>query len=274
MRRFAPSLLGLLLGLLLLTPAPAAAQETPQIRATYEMYAAGLHVAEVSAAFNLGQHRYAIQLSYHTTGLVSWFRQGHQANSVAGTWDGRQPQPRQFRGDGVWRGDPNATLIDYVRGQPVIERLLSPPGDKREPIPPGLEANSIDSLSALALLIRQVQDTGRCDASARTFDGRRVSSISARTVGAETLGRSDLAIFSGTALRCDFVGRMVAGFLYRDSTPADRRPLRGSAWLASLVPNGPPIPVRMDFETRWFGEAHMYLTHLQTTPATEVAAQH
>ncbi|HUN39826.1 MAG TPA: DUF3108 domain-containing protein [Acetobacteraceae bacterium] len=270
MRRFAATLLGLLL----LNPVPAPAQDTPEIRATYEIYAAGLHVAEVSAAFKLGSTRYAIRLSYHTTGVLSWFRQGHQVNSVAGTWDGGQPRPEQFRGAGIWQGAPNATLIDYTHGQPVIERLLSPPGDKREPIPPGLEANSIDSLSALALLIRRVQDSGRCGASAHTFDGRRVSNISARTAGEDMLGRSDLAIFTGSALRCDFVGQMVAGFLYRDNAPADHRPLQGSAWLASLVPDGPPIPVRMDFQTRWFGEAHMYLTRLQTAPATEVAAQH
>jgi len=270
MRRFAPSLLGLLL----LNPVPAPAQDAPEIRATYEMYAAGLHVAEISAAFSLGPGKYAVRLSYHTTGLVSWFRQGHQVNSVAGTWDHGQPQPEQFHGDGVWQGEANATLIDYVRGEPVIEHLVSPPGDKREPIPPDLEANSIDSLSALALLIRRVQDTGRCEASAHTFDGRRVSDISVRTAGEEILGRSDLAIFTGTALRCDFVGHMVAGFLDRDNTPASRRPLRGAAWLASLVPDGPPIPVRMDFDTHWFGEAHMYLTHVQSRPTTEVAAQH
>lgn len=270
MRRFAPSLLGLLL----LTPVPAPAQGTPEIRATYEMYAAGLHVAEVSAAFRLGAGQYAIQLSYHTTGLVTLFRHGHQSSNASGRWDNGQPRPEQFSGEGVWQGEPNDTLIDYVQGQPVIERLVSPPGDKREPIPPAQEANSIDSLSALALLIRRVQDTGQCDVSAHTFDGRRVSNISASTGGEDDLGQSDRAMFSGRALRCDFVGRMVAGFLDRDNTTTDRRPLQGSAWLANLIPDAPPVPVRMDFDTHWFGQAHMYLTHLQTAPATEIAAQH
>ena len=144
------------------------------------------------------------------------------------------PQPEQFEASGVWGGDDNATLIDYVNGQPVIERLVSPPADKREPVPPALQANSVDSLSALALLIRRVQTTGRCEASVHTFDGRRASEISARTVGEEILEPSSLSMFTGKALRCDFVGQMLAGFLDR-SGPADRTPLHGSAWLATVI---------------------------------------
>ena len=268
MRRFFP----ILLGVSLLIPAPAPAQDAPELHATYEMYAAGLHVAEVTASFRLGTAHYAIQLAFHTTGLVSLFRHGHQANNVVGHWENGLPQPEQFDGSGIWGDHDNATLIDYVNGQPVIKRLVSPPDDKREPVPSALQQNSVDSLSALALLIHRVQDTGRCEASVHTFDGRRASVISAHTVAEESLGPNSLSIFTGKALRCDFIGQMQAGFLYRDDVPADRRPLHGSAWLGNVVPDSPPVPVRMDFETRWFGEAHMYLTRLEVPPATEVAA--
>lgn len=53
---------------------------------------------------------------------------------------------------------------------------------------------------------------------------------------------------------------MVAGFRLGDDHARDSRPLRGSAWLAPVVSGGPPLPVRMSFETRWFGDATMYLT--------------
>jgi len=267
MRRFALTLLYFLLA----APVAVGAEDGPELRATYEMYAAGLHVAEISVLYSLGPAQYSIEVAFHTTGLVSVFRHGHQMNSVAGIWSGGQPHPERFEGDGVWQGEDNATLIDYTNGQPVIEHLVSPMEDKREPVPAALEANSIDTLSALALLVRRVENTGRCEASAHTFDGRRVSDISARTVGEEILDQSDLSIFNGKTLRCDFIGQMVAGFLYRDDTAADRRPLHGSAWLATLVPGTAPVPVRMDFETRWFGDAHMYLTHLQSEPATVIA---
>jgi hypothetical protein len=61
-------------------------------------------------------------------------------------------------------------------------------------------------------------------------------------------------------LRCDFQGRELAGFLFGQDDPEHRQPLRGSAWLTPLHPGELPLPVRIAFQTRWFGWATMYLT--------------
>jgi hypothetical protein len=105
-----------------------------------------------------------------------------------------------------------------------------------------------------------VAQTGRCEAEARTFDGRRAVEIAARTVGPERLEPSARSTFAGPALRCDFEGTLLAGFLHGSDQASMRRPQRGSAWLASVVPGGSPVPVRISFDTRWFGPATMYLT--------------
>jgi hypothetical protein len=273
MRCSAPRLLRLLLLVpVLLVPIPAPAQDAPELHATYDIYAAGLHVAQVDVALGVGPSHYRLQLAYRTTGLVGFLHHGHQLNTVVGTWDAGKPQPRQFESIGVWGGDDKLTLIDYVHGEPLIRRLLPPRDQEREPVPLALQRNSVDSLSALALLIRRVDDTGRCDASVHTFDGHRASEITAHTVGEEILPPTDRSVFNGEALRCDFLGQMLAGFLYRDDTPSDRRPLHGSAWLATVVPGAPPVPVRLEFETRWFGYASMYLTMLSQAPPTKIAA--
>jgi hypothetical protein len=213
-----------------------------------------------------------VRLAYHTTGVVSLFHHGHQVNTVIGTWDAGRPQPKQFQGVGIWQGEDRVTLIDYLHGQPLIRTLIPSQEKEREPVPLSLQQNSMDSLSALALMMRRVTDTGRCEASVRTFDGNRASDISAHTAGEETLLPNSLSIFSGKALRCDFIGQMLAGFLYEDTNPFDRRPLHGSAWLARLVPGEPPVPVQMQFETHWFGEAALYMTQFGPAPTTEVAA--
>ena len=242
------------------------------MRASYDIYAAGFHVLDVEVTFGVGPHTYQVQVAYHTTGVVSLFHHGHQLNTVMGTWAADRPEPQEFQSVGVWQGEDKVTLIDYLHGQPMVRRLIPPQDKEREPVPQSLQLNSVDSLSALAFLIRRVADTGRCEASVHMFDGNRASEITAHTAGAEMLPPTERSIFSGKAMRCDFVGQMLAGFLYVDSSAYDRRPLHGSAWLADMVPGEPPVPVQMQFETHWFGEAHMYLTHLDRVPTAVIAS--
>ena len=251
----------LVLALILSLPGPMAASAQPvsQLHAGYDIYARGLDVAELEAGFGLGPRDYQMQMAYHTTGLVGVLYRGHQLSTVQGIWDGNRPEPLRFSGDGVWRGQLRRILIDYDGGQPVVRSLVPPNDAERDPVPPQLQENTVDTLSALTALIHNVQQTGRCEAAVNTFDGRRLAQVSARTAGEEFLEPTSRSIFSGRALRCDFAGRQLAGFL-RDADPDElRRPQRGSAWLAQVIPGAPPLPVRISFETRWFGAATMYL---------------
>jgi hypothetical protein len=244
---------------------PAVSAEPSQFRLSYDTYAAGLEVMQMAAFFGLGPWNYQIDIDYHTTGLVGFLYRGHQANTVRGTWQDDRAAPVEFSGEGMWRGQQRRTLIDYDHGQPQVRDLVPPQQSEREPVPPDLQLHTMDTLSALAQLMRHVERDRSCDIRLRTYDGRRLLEISARTGGNETLESTSRSMFSGPALRCDFEGREVAGFLLGDTDPEHRRPLHGSAWLAPLKPEGPVLPVRIAFQTRWFGPATMYLT--AATPA-------
>ena len=67
-------------------------------------------------------------------------------------------------------------------------------------------------------------------------------------------------MFQGTALRCDFTGRQLGGFLTDGDQDWARAPHGGMAWFARVVPGAPPLPVRMTFAMRWFGDATLRLT--------------
>jgi hypothetical protein len=236
------------------TPAPLA------LDARYETYAAGLPVAEVDSGFSFGPENYRINLGYHTIGMAAVFVPGHQFDSVSGSWRGERAVPDRFVGKGRWHGDDRVAEIDYLQGQPTVRHLVPPNANEREPVPDSLQTNSIDTLSALAELIHVVKLTGRCETTVHTYDGRRAVEIEARTVGEETLESTPRSSFAGKALRCDFSGRLLAGFKFGDDRARDRKPMHGSAWLAPVVAGAPLMPVRIVFETRWFGDATMYLT--------------
>jgi hypothetical protein len=260
---------GALIGLLL--PCAGFAQAPAALRATYDTFAAGMHVADVDARFSFGPRAYEMNLGYQTSGVAGWLFAGHQSDKVAGVWLGRHAVPTHFLGLGFWRGMNRTTEIDYQQGKPLVRQLVPPNADERETVPEPLRANAIDTLSALAELIHTVAQTGRCETTVHTFDGRRAVEIEAHTIGEQILEPAGKSSFAGKALRCDFAGRMLAGFKFGDNRERDSKPMHGSAWLAPVVAGGPALPVRMTFETRWFGDATMYLTSIGPDPDLKIA---
>jgi hypothetical protein len=123
-----------------------------------------------------------------------------------------------------------------------------------------MRRGTLDALSALLRLSRVVAATGRCEAEASVYDGRRRVDYVMRTAGREFLPpRRDGSAWAGEALRCVFEGRQVAGF-FRDQARQERgRPTQGEAWVAPLVPGGPHVPVRLEMETRWLGTVEAQL---------------
>jgi hypothetical protein len=193
------------LGLAFLAPAGASAQVT-QAQLAYDTYAAGIEVMQMQAHFGLGPWNYRLDLDYHTTGLVGVFYRGRQTNTVRGTWDDDQAMPAKFFGEGVWRGHERRTLIDYDHGLPQVKELQPPQETEREPVPLELRRHTIDTLSALAQLMRRVEHDHTCETEVRTYDGRRVLDVVAHTGGPERLdptGRSCSAKMTpSTARRC------------------------------------------------------------------------
>ena len=237
-------------------PAPAA-----ETRVGYAAYAAGLNVLTMQAAFAVGPQAYSVHLVLDTAGLFGAVVHSHSDSTATGRFAQERAEPQRFYSWGDTRGRRRITQIDYPGGEPKIVQLVPPISeDDRDPVPPAQTAGTLDSLSAMAELIHLAASTGHCDGTARLYDGRRLSELSARTVGQEVLAPSDRSSFSGPALRCDFEGRQLAGFVHDADETELKQVQHGSAWLARLVPGGALLPVRISFQTRWFGAATMYVT--------------
>jgi len=254
----------------LAVPAAAVAQDQVQAHASYSAYIGGLHVADMEADIGLGPNSYQVNIAYHTTGITSIFVHGNQSYAVTGSWAGMSPRPNEFVSQGQWHGEQRVVRIDYQQGSPVIRELVPTVDVPRAPVPAALQQNTIDTVSALAQLVRTVGHTGTCGGSVRTFDGRRIATVQAVTGTREMLPASSRSLFSGNALRCDFTAQQTAGFKL-DDADKEHKPLHGSAWLAALSNNGPPLPVRLSFETRGLGSVTMYLTALRYEPAVDLS---
>lgn len=244
---------------------PLPAQAEPLV-ARYEVRAAGLTVMQVEALFDLERPNYLVQTRIRTTGLAGVFSNSNQITSTEGSWRGTDPLPARYRVEGIWRGGKRVVVMDWVApGQPVV-RAIEPPNEaEREPVPPNLQRDTMDALSALAKLTRTVARTGRCDAEAAVFDGRRRADYSVRTEGREMLAPE--GGFGGEALRCAVEVRLVAG-LRGDQDPVEaRKPQPATAWLARALPDRGPIPVRIELPSRWFGTIRVILASVEPAPA-------
>lgn len=270
MHRTLPASAALLLAALAAAPGahaqPAAGQGAGQgvVTASYATYSHLLNVLNLEASIDLNPGGYGIKVVTHTAGTVRLFLRSDITTEVTGSFSGPPgtgtPHPVRYSSTGDMNGNPRVTLIEYRNGQPVV-RTLTPPNaeDDRDDIPAAQTLGTVDTLSAMALLVRQVSATGRCEGTLTTFDGRRVAVLTARTAGPEVLDSTSRSSFAGPALRCDFEGHQTGGFKHDDDIQHEMRVQHGTAWFAQVAPGGPSIPVRITFENRILGEATMYI---------------
>jgi Protein of unknown function (DUF3108) len=226
----------------------------------FSLYSLGVPVAESTMTVDIGPNGFRMGLSYHTTGVARMFSGDKLQETVTGHIVNGMPEPESFRSFVTLHGKDRTVSMTYRGGDPTITVLDPPNAGEREEVSATQTAKTLDPLTALASILAMAARTGRCEFSRHTFDGRRLEFFYARTGGEEDLPATGRSIFSGKALRCDYVARTEAGFLLNGDRPEDSRPRQGTIWLAHLTPSGPLVPVHGEVDTRFLGRATMYLT--------------
>jgi Protein of unknown function (DUF3108) len=231
--------LPILLFLALLLVHPARADDNAPAHLAFSVYAAGLNVLDLQSDVNLDTKTYRVDLSLRTTGLFGALFHSDVKSFVQGDWTLGRPDPLRFASWGIVRGEERRTVIDYHAGQPVVTTLEPKDDENRDAVPPALQRDTVDTLSAMAMLVRTVATSGVCDGHVTTFDGRRVLEITAHTAGVETLQSDGRSSFAGPALRCDFDGLQTGGFKHDESEAELHRIHHSTAWLAHILPGSP-----------------------------------
>lgn len=275
MRRLLLASLALPLGLTTAAAAPAG-----PVQASYTAYWSGLSIAAMDASLDLGAETYRVAATMRTLGMLALFVRGEQVTLVEGrVQPGATPlalQPSRFSMEGTWRSTLRRVAMSWTGGQPEVLALLPANQEEREPVPPELQRGTVDTLTALAALVRQAATSNRCDGAAQVFDGRRRSDFTATTEGMETLEAHRWSGFAGPALRCRFEGRQVAGFWKQQDREEAARPRGGLAWFASPGPGLPMIPVRIEADSTW-GTVYVHMTRaapgMISLPARQTALE-
>jgi len=220
------------------------------IEADYTVSQMGVAVMDIRISIDQAGDRYRLAALSRARGIGRLFLPREQLAEAEGGLRGPQVLPARYSTQGEWRGTPRRTVMDYLAGTPRLAVLEPPEGPDRIPVSAEQAAGTIDGLSALLRLSRDVAATGRCDIQGSVFDGRRKLEWTSRTLG---VGAPPMRGISGEALRCALESRLVAGFRRGDDPAAAGRPRQAEAWLAVLGPGQPPLPLRVEFPSTFLG---------------------
>lgn len=221
-------------------------------RAEYALTVAGVTVMEAQVVFDIDGAGYRVETRTRSRGLATLVARGHSRALAEGAWRNGAAQPRRYETEGQWRGAARNVTLDYPGGSPRIRRLEPPEDMPRTPVPEEALPGTLDSLSILAMLAKQVGATARCDGRARMFDGRRLTDFAARTIGQTPEG-----------LHCEIEARAIAGIpTDRDPTQA-RAPQLLQTWFVQPMPGGPAVPRQVEFPSRWWGRIEANLISLE-----------
>ncbi len=226
---------------------------------TYSVYVLGVPAAQASISVSVAE-TYRLALSFHVTGVAGLFVHDHLEEHTSGRFVNDRPVTTEYASTGILHGQDRDVAMTWRDNAPVITRITPPNTTDREDVPAAQLSNSVDTLDAIILLLRQTARTGRCEGAIHAYDGRRLQLLQSWTKGEEDVPPSSRSSFAGPALRCEFNDKTLAGFRVGAGRDDDLRDHRGTIWLGQVLPGTPRLPVRASVETRWLGPAMIYLT--------------
>ncbi len=232
-----------------------------QVNASYAVYIKGFHVLNAQASYQLQPWGYGGSTQIKPAGLISWFVTMDVTSRVQGHFmpDGNV-QPVLFDSGGISRGKHRHVRLDFADDTPKVTDL-QPPETDREPIPDSSLPHTVDTLSGMAHLLHALATTGKCNGSQIVFDGIRLSEMVVHGPTMVDIPQGQDEAYSGQALRCDFVGRQLAGFV-KDSPNREKlaSPQPGAVWFRKIDALG-LVPVRIEFNHPKLGHVMVVMQH-------------
>ena len=136
-----------------------------------------------------------------------------------------------------------------------LTRRIPPPPDPEEvtPVPEASTVGTSDPFTALLAVLDRLPATGRCEAEASVWDGRRRYDLTISHLGEKTLVADRPWAYEGSAIGCALEFERIGGF-WRER-PSGRDPdenvsIRRVVWVAEIAPNRWAL-VRAEVETRY-----------------------
>ncbi len=228
---------------------------------------AGGRIAHLTLAFAMVGQNYQFASRQESAGLLDWLASWRSQTEVRGFFRGADPVPTSYRVDGMFRGNPRKVELVFEDGRVVrMDTVPEARDDDREEVPAALREGAVDPVSALVYALRTVNETGKCDARVKVFDGRQRYDVAFTDKGMQRVARHNASNFEGEARACEFEWIPIAGRKRNPSIRVSGEQRVGTVYLAPVADSAVLAPVRIEF-TLWFGTVVGHLRDVRRMPA-------
>jgi hypothetical protein len=253
-----PGLAAAVVVLLLAGGAPRA--EVPSaLELEYKAYFGGMHALSFQAWVGLGAEGYRAQVRLRSDGLLAKLVEFSLDAETAGLASAGGLQPQRFNVTSQWReSDERLVEISYAENGTAALRVEPPAEeDDRDEVPEALRRDTLDPISAVLQLVRQLARSGRCEDEVAVFDGRRRYDVITHDLGETVLEANDVSPYGGPAISCGVSFRTIAGF-WRSAQGQQSDEAVVEVFLAPMTASTPPVPVRIHAKNA-FGALRIHL---------------
>jgi len=197
--------------LLSLTAATADAQTTHT--GTFDLKLSGIRTGVVSFSAVEDGRQYSAAARAQSSGLVSLVRNLSYDARATGRITPRGFVPTRYQESADTGERVSRAVMEYVRGVPQVKSYDPPQERRNRDVDPATQGGTVDPMTAIFALLRDVPRAEVCTLDVPVFDGRRASRVSTRGPKAE-----------GDRIVCEGEYRRVAGFSDRQMREKSRFP--------------------------------------------------
>jgi len=236
-----------------LAPAAGAAEKSDFVRLGYAGFLGPIQVVEASVGLELpvgsgggpttpGNYRMGLDVSM--SGPMAKLVPFNMTAESLGTSGVGGVQPASYSSMTRIYNDGQAMRLTYGAGGAVDISAEPPTVEAREAREQRTAQGTLDPLSAIVALVDEVIRTGQCGGRVAVFDGTRRFDLEASPAGTAEIGRIGVSLYEGPATECAVKPVFIDGFRQAD-IDAGLYPDSATMWIAPVVANAPPVPVRV-----------------------------
>ena len=220
------------------------------IVADYTFYFGGFTILQANTTIELKLKSYKVVSKSKTDGLLNLFFEWSGQATSEGNFREWRSVPSLHQNFGKRAGNVRKTVLSYESSGKLISSEIQPPLDLSEvfPISRGLVKETIDPLTAIVQINRQLERGMGCNAKLPVFDGRRRYDLTLVDRGETTLKQTPFSVFQGKAIVCKINVNMLGGHKRQKNKYAATSGEK-LVYVGRPLKDGPILPVGLTVET-------------------------